>query len=1042
MMANRNVARAVRLALFAASAASAGLYGPGAAAQQAASQDQELEQIVVTGSRIARQDFVANSPIQSVSQEQIVANADVTLDTYLNTLPQVNPAGGTTSNNPGNGGQSNIDLRGLGSNRNIILIDGRRPMVSGTDLTVDLNTIPAAMIESIEVITGGAGATYGADAVAGAVNIRLKKNFEGVDIRTSYSNTVDKGDAEEYGISFVLGGKFGNGGHAMIGYDRASRESITKGQREFSAYATSTTGNPPQGALNWASTNPISEAAVDALFGTAAYGNIPASAVSARSGRIGWNRDGTLAFYGVASNPLDVQNFRDPLDVNVNKRFYPDFYSYNFDAPNLLVLPLDRNSFMGDISYELENGVEFFGQVAWTEYNAATGLAPSPVPTPRTVAQGLNSSTQVGSSLVVPGQFVTGSLVVPATNPYVNADLRSLLNSRTGDDPRLVGSGATEPFLFAFRPLVFGLRQSNYQNTVVQYMGGARGPLFNLEKWDWEFYMSQGNTEIENKQSGNVETQRLTNVLADPSSGSGACAAWNPFLGSTPMPDSCRDYLGAIVSSKTELEQTIGQFYIRGDAFELPAGALSVVLGAEYRRFSYDFAYAGTPGPFSGFNVGDPDGGKNKFEDYFAEALIPILKDAPYAKSLDLSLGYRSSTSSFKDTINDIRSDERDSDAWKVELSWAPLDSLRFRGSYQKSAREPNFGELFSSSTSFPQIFDPCAAYSDARAGADGAALAALCVATGVPASQIATYTPTPGAQVQTVTDGNTNLKAEEADTYTVGMVYLSDSANQWLSRFRGSIDYYNIKLDGPILGVSTNAIIGDCYNYFGNNPTYDVNYGACQSIIRSGGPIAGIDNPLNQPDGSFQAVNGGELETSGIDIQLAYGMDLDWLGAPASAGGLEFSLLATYILEYIQSQSPTLPGLDYAGTVSYFGAGLGQSFPEWKATFNIGWDAGPVGVDLRARYIDSMENRMKVDFPGEDYFGVDDPGPDVDSVIYLDAAISWEFLEDTAELRVGVNNLTDEEPQLYAPNVQSGTDPSTYDVVGRRAFAQLNLKF
>jgi outer membrane receptor protein involved in Fe transport len=170
--------------------------------------------------------------------------------------------------------------------------------------------------------------------------------------------------------------------------------------------------------------------------------------------------------------------------------------------------------------------------------------------------------------------------------------------------------------------------------------------------------------------------------------------------------------------------------------------------------------------------------------------------------------------------------------------------------------------------------------------------------------------------------------------------------------------------------------------------------------------------------------------------------MDLDWLGAPASAGGLEFSLLATYVLEYIQSQSPTLPGLEYEGTVAYFGAGLGQSFPEWKATFNIGWDAGPVGVDLRARYIDSMENRMKVDFPGETYFGVNDPGPDVDSIIYLDAAVSWEFLEDTAELRVGVNNLTDEEPQLYAPNVQSGTDPSTYDVVGRRAFAQLNLKF
>src|SRR5687768_7106349 len=132
-----------------------------------AQQDGEVAEVVVTGSRIVRQDYVANSPIATVTGEQATANADVTLDTYLNTLPQVNPAGSTTSNNPGNAGQSNVDLRGLGGNRNLVLVDGRRPMVSDNQLRVDLNTIPQAMIENIEVITGGAGATYGADAVAG-----------------------------------------------------------------------------------------------------------------------------------------------------------------------------------------------------------------------------------------------------------------------------------------------------------------------------------------------------------------------------------------------------------------------------------------------------------------------------------------------------------------------------------------------------------------------------------------------------------------------------------------------------------------------------------------------------------------------------------------------------------------------------------------------------------------------------------------------------------------------------------------------------------
>ena len=171
-----------------------------AAAAPAYAQDAEpteVEGIVVTGSRIVRQDYVANSPIATVTGEQAVANADVTLETYLNTLPQVNPAGTTTSNNPGNAGQAYIDLRGLGANRNLVLVDGRRPMISSNVLVVDVNTIPQAMIENIEVITGGAGATYGADAVAGVVNLKLKKNFEGVDFRASYSDSTDYQDSKE-----------------------------------------------------------------------------------------------------------------------------------------------------------------------------------------------------------------------------------------------------------------------------------------------------------------------------------------------------------------------------------------------------------------------------------------------------------------------------------------------------------------------------------------------------------------------------------------------------------------------------------------------------------------------------------------------------------------------------------------------------------------------------------------------------------------------------------------------------------------------------
>ena len=177
-------------------------------AQDAAADDETSEAIVVTGSRIARPNLDSASPIAVVTGDETTQNADITLDTFLNTLPAVNPAGTTTSNNPGNGGQSNIDLRGLGANRNLVLINGRRPMVSASNQTVDINTIPQGLIERIEVVTGGAGAAYGADAIAGVVNMVLKDDFEGLDLRATYSNTIPETDAREFQISGTMGWQF------------------------------------------------------------------------------------------------------------------------------------------------------------------------------------------------------------------------------------------------------------------------------------------------------------------------------------------------------------------------------------------------------------------------------------------------------------------------------------------------------------------------------------------------------------------------------------------------------------------------------------------------------------------------------------------------------------------------------------------------------------------------------------------------------------------------------------------------------------------
>lgn len=1005
--------------------------GVAAMAQPAFAQtveEQETEVITVTGSRIVRQDYVADSPVVTVTGADVVGNADITIDTYLNTLPQVNPAGTTTSNNPGNGGQSNVNLRGFGANRNVVLLNGRRLMPSASDLTVDLNTIPAALIERIEIVTGGAGAVYGADAVAGAVNVILKDDFEGVDLRFNYENSTEFWDAEEYSVSAVIGGNFADDrGNAVLAFDRSVREGMVKAQRPFAEQATATTSFFPEGSLLFGAANRPTEAAIDAVFG--GYG-VAADRVSVGN-RFGFNLDGTLFSAGIFNSPSDVENFRYPIDGNVNLNLFPDAYSYNFDFVNLLTLPMERDSFMAQADYRFDNGIEVFGNVSWTEYTSASALAPTPIPTVRITPPGENTPIQAVSALVEPGRNVANQLIIPVTNPFIPTDLATILASRTGDDPNLVGSGATEPFLMRQRTLAAGLRQSNFENTVVNYTFGISGPIGD-SSWTWNAYVSEGRTEIDRTQEGNIDSDRLQILLEAADGGASTCAGgFNPF-GRQPLSQECIDYLSVSSTASTAFSQTVAQAYITGDAFELPAGPVSTVLGLEYRGFDFDFDPGSGAGPISGFNAQNPNSGTNSFEDIFGEALIPIANGLPLVDSLDLSLGYRFSRSEFTDGVTGDTGGSNDS-AYKAELSWTPtFDWARFRASYQRSVRAPNFGELFGGGGSAPQYFDPCSVTGVQRSGSSAAQMSALCAATGV--ASPGTYVQTPGTQASITTEGNTDLNPESADTYTIGMVFNSTWDNQWLERLQGTLDYWYIDISSPILSPGVNQIIADCYNYYGNNPTFDANYINCQSIVRGGGDIFFLSDP-NSTSGNYPGVNGGQQQAAGIDLQLNWGFDVDWLGAPSWAGTVQTSLLLTHLLEWNQQELADLPVLDFAGTASFFGEGLGTSFPEWKAVWNTRWSVSQFDVDLRAQYISSMENRAAVIFPGETSF------TGTDSIWYWDLAGTWN-VTDNASVRLGVNNLFDEQPPTYAPNVQSGTDPSLYDIVGRRVFGQLVLTY
>lgn len=1009
-----------------------------AVAQDAVADDQES--IIVTGSRIARPNLESNSPIAVVTGDETTANADITLDTFLNTLPQVNPAGTSTSNNPGNGGQSNVNLRGLGPNRNLVLLDGRRPMVSAADQTVDLNTIPQGLIERIEVVTGGAGATYGADAIAGVVNIRLKENFEGVDLRATYAQSIPETDAREYQISGVIGGNFAdNKGNIAVAVEYAERQGLIKAQRPFAAQATSTTGTPPTGRLVEGGAA-IPQSAITALFAT--YGVAAAQAPIAGLSQIHFNSDGSLFGGGTFNSPLNVSNYRYLANGSdaaaANQNFFPDFYSYNFDAINLLVLPFERKSAFAKGNYEINPSFDVFFQGSYTETKSATALAPTPIGT-RIYRPGSSTNPSFANSSLVCGAgntlaqgcgtaatpssaatFLTNS-VVPITNPFIPAGLRTLLLQRVGDDPTLVGSGANEPIRLSIRSLNTGLRESENTNTVIQLLGGLRGEI--APGWRYEAYYSWGRTTIDTAASGNVNVQNLQRLLEAPDGGNSICAGgYNPF-GIQPLSAACIALLDETGFTKTEFTQRIGQAYVQGDLATLPAGTLAAVLGVESRQFRYAFDPGALSGPIAGFNTATPDLGTNSFLDIFGELYVPIAKGSSWADTLDLTLGYRASRSDFNDIQNGIDGDPVWSSAYKAELSWAPIPEVRLRGTYQRSVRAPNFGELFSGGSSFVQAFDPCSVTTRFRT-AGGANATALCQNTGVGAP--AAFVATPGLQVNLGIAGNPNLKPEKADTFTGGVAF--DFAG-----FTGSIDYYNINITDPVFGPDTNLFIAACYGYQGNlNPTLSATNPYCQSVVRAGSQFSFIAVPASlggDADSNFTAINQGRIKTSGIDFQLGYKLPTAFAGEDSA---LNFGLWVNYLIDYKVNELPGVT-LDYAGSASVFGAGLGTSFPRWRGTGNVGWNFGAITLSSRIRYIDKMTNRASIQFPGESFTGPK-------SIWYFDFAM--EAKVEALTFRIGVNNAFDKQPPQYTPNVQSGTDPSLYDVIGRRAYVQARLKF
>ena len=948
------------------------------------------QEIVVTGSRISRRDLTSDTPIVTVGADVLQSTGQTTLETGLNLLLQLSPSSSASASQATNGGQANLDLRGIGTARTLVLVNGKRMVPSLANGTVDVNDIPSALVESVEVITGGASAVYGSDAIAGVVNIKLKRHFTGVELDAQYGASTE-GDAGSTGFTAVVGSDFAQSkGNGYIAFDYAKREGVTGAARSYLAgYALST--NLPYGDILASASNLPSQAALNSVF--AKYGVAPGTVKTTSSLLLSTNPDGTL--------------FNITGAVNYRGKTTPPTYIYKVlgdhgatsstlgvvdAAENYLQIqsPLERYNLVSHGDYDVGHNITLFADGLFTHYTNTTTQNPA----------------TLGSSCCL-------ALTVPVTNPFIPADLATLLASRPNPNAN---------FNITSQSVWAGPRTDNNAFDVFQLTGGARGSMA-FHDISWEAYAIHGRTAYQDTLTGYASLAAINTLLSAPGGGTALCTGgFNPFGLNTPSA-SCYNYLSRTGHNNTYLTQDVFELDTQGSLFNVPAGEARFAAGLDYRKNTYVFDadsqisagdLSNTPKSFSTH-------GSTAVKEVYVELLLPVVKDLPFAKSINLDLGYRYSDYDLSGGVS----------TYKADADWKVVDWLTFRGGYARATRAPSVGDLYQAVSGSqvtiggPGQFnsgDPCdvaGAYLSAAKNPDAAKVSALCTAQGVPANFTNTQ-PRPPVSSQ----GNLALQPETADSFSVGFVLRSRFEQPLLSKLSLTVDYYSIDVTNTIGTVGANAVLDDCYSG-ATNPTYSITNTYCAALTRNpaNGLISNISNPL---------LNLGEYKTAGYDVQLDWSAPLKAFGLPDGFGRVSLNVLANYLDTFTIQSTQTSAALEFAGTIGNTQVDqYADAHPKWKGVTSLGWQIGPVQSSLRWRYLDGMKNAA--------FVGTASTGPGAPATSYYDLDASW-VVRPGLTIRAGVSNLFDKNPPSV-PFMSAGTDPYTYDLIGRTVFISLKAK-
>lgn len=981
---------------------------PGAATPEPTPQEataEESGEVVVTGSRITRRDATSFSPISTVSTDVLTATGQPSLDKALGQLPQFSGAQGAAEvgDSQGtigfSGGQSYSDLRGLGPNRSLVLLDGRRLMPSSPDGAIDLNTIPQSLIGSVEVITGGASATYGSDAVAGVTNFKLRTNLNGLEV-SAKKGVTDRGDGATTSVSLAFGSKFSdNRGRFLFALEYADRDAVAGRDRPFFANIRQL-ARPPEGIIaagNYGGGAPT-VASVNAVL--ARYpGTTPIAATSngLYNGAIGLNADGTV-FTDLAGTNC-VQNYRGLNGGTLGLNISPNCRQVQVALGQYFAVqvPLTRYNAFAKLDYDLTDDITFYSHFSFMNSEALSQTGP-------------------GSSKPA------APLIVPQNNPFItgNAALQSILNSIT---PRPTGNIIVTKLLG-----VLGNRVEPFKYDVWQGEAGLKGRIPGTDL-KWDIYGSYGKSRFVNTMFGDGSLAAFNTVLngtANYTGQAGTCRgyAWNP-LGLDPLSAGCLEYISRTNKNTNEQTQKMFEATLQGPLFALPAGDLSFAVGADYRETSFEYLPDATLRTNDSVSYGliSAAAGSQRVKEVYGELLVPILKDTQFFQDLTANLGYRYSDYSLFGGQH----------TYKADLTWRPVQPLLLRGSYSVAIRAPSLGNLFGPTSvaqlpigTGPNAGDPCAVGSIYRTGSASAQVQALCLAQGIPSAIYPTYTY--GISTVPGQDGsNPSLTPEKAKTYSFGGVLTPKLNSALFGNVTLGVDYYHISIKDAIGSLVLTDILPRCFNSDGaSNTSYSNDNPFCQRISRD--PLTGQISVARQ--GLF---NFATYTVAGIDATFNWRFGLDALGASSDAGGLEFSSTASYLQKYTVAGLLGSPTLNYAGSAGFGSVGGGISHPKWKVNTSVSYVSDSFKATVLWRHISKMIHSDVVANAASTTAGVP-------AYNFFDANFQFD-VDKRFTLGFGVTNLTDKAPPFISAAPLT-TDAATYDVIGRSFYASVKAKF